>query len=60
MGKKINMIGFRSGRLTAISMSDRSKNSILYWDCQCSCGNKTTVWGSIFGKDSLEAVGAYF
>lgn len=39
--------GFRSGKLTAISVSHRKTTDcggvLTYWNCKCDCGNESTV-----------------
>ena len=46
MGKIINEIGNKYGRLTVISKSDQTKSRHTYWNCLCDCGNMTTVSGT--------------
>lgn len=39
MGKKLNLIGQRFGRLTVIK--EHKKGTNYYWICRCDCGNIT-------------------
>lgn len=41
MGKRIDMVGQRFGRLTVIRFEGRSKNHVSMWRCLCDCGNET-------------------
>lgn len=42
MGKKLDLIGQRFGRLTVIG-KDEIKNHRQYWLCRCDCGNEKIV-----------------
>jgi len=46
MGKIINLIGQRFGRLVVISKADSEKNGHTRWNCICDCGGTTTVRSS--------------
>lgn len=43
MGKKVDLIGRLFGRLTVIAFAENKRSkvgaSIIFWKCQCSCGN---------------------
>ena len=39
MGKKIELIGQRFGKLTVIEETSERKNKSVVWKCQCDCGN---------------------
>ena len=47
MPKNIDLTGQKYGRLTAISSvgirQESSKKIIIYWNCQCDCGNIVLV-----------------
>ena len=40
---KFDLKGQQFGRLTVISFAGTDKNGKALWNCQCECGNKTTV-----------------
>ena len=44
MAKKINMLGYTSGKLTVIK--EAQANNGAYWECQCECGKTIIVRGS--------------
>jgi len=44
--KVIRLEGKTFGTLTVIDRAKNSKQGATRWNCQCSCGNKTTVTGS--------------
>ena len=41
--KMIDLTGKRFGKLTVIKRNTENKNRHVYWNCQCDCGNITTV-----------------
>lgn len=44
MGRFINLTGQRFGRLKVISLNSKgAKNKPAIWNCQCDCGNLTSV-----------------
>jgi hypothetical protein len=45
MPKKIDMLGFVSGRLTVIDAAEISKRGEYRWVCKCLCGNFSVVPG---------------
>lgn len=45
MPKRLDLVGQRFGRLTALSF-DRIEKRISFWNCICDCGKKITVNGS--------------
>lgn len=45
MGNVKDLTGQRFGKLTVIGIGTRKNNAIV-WECQCDCGNVTTVRGS--------------
>lgn len=46
MPKLIDLSGRRFGRLTVIKRAE-SNHKEVYWVCQCDCGNRKTVRGSL-------------
>ncbi len=43
MGKKIDLVGRKFGKLTVLEECSRSKNGSIKWLCECECGNKAIV-----------------
>ena len=44
MGKPLNLIGQRFGRLLVIEKTEqRVENGSIVWKCRCDCGNETSV-----------------
>lgn len=43
MGKKINLIGRRFGRLVVCKEAGKTKNGIYKWLCKCDCGGSATI-----------------
>lgn len=46
MGKKIDLVGQRFGRLSVIEEAGRDKRGKVLWECQCDCGNRVIVSSS--------------
>ena len=46
MGRKIDMVGKKYGRLTVIKENGMTKHGNAKWDCLCECGNIVNVVGS--------------
>lgn len=53
---KINMIGWKCGKLTVIDALPR-KNKHTYWKCQCECGTETEVEGSSLRRGRIKSCG---
>lgn len=43
MPNRIDMTGWRFGRLAVVSPTTPTKGSLLRWNCICDCGKQTTV-----------------
>lgn len=43
MGKKLNLVGQRFGKLTVLADSGRRMSGNVVWICRCDCGNITNV-----------------
>jgi len=43
MPRKINEIGNRYGQLIVIKEAKSKVKNVVFWTCQCECGNKTNV-----------------
>src|SRR6185437_6387943 len=45
MRELVGMVGRRFGRLTVLRRSP-NRNRLVYWECQCDCGQLTVVRGT--------------
>ena len=52
-----DLTGRRFGRLTVIGM--HRKNGIIYWDCQCDCGNTKSVPRTSLTKGYTRSCGCF-
>ena len=43
MANKINIIGQRFGKLTAVRPTDVRHNGYIVWECKCDCGKTALV-----------------
>ena len=57
MPKKIEMIGRKFGRLTVIEEATWDKRRDKRYVCECECGNKVTVLGSLLRKGHTQSCG---
>ena len=59
MGKLIDEVGKKYGRLTVLSRSEeyKKKTTRAYWVCQCECGNTTVVSGAHLRRGSIQSCG---
>lgn len=56
MGKRMDLVGQKFGRLTVVSFAEvRNKNS--YWNCICECGNKVQVLGCNLKRGHTKSCG---
>ena len=63
MGKFVNMVGLRFGRLTVVKRSDdyvrpSGKHSVM-WECLCDCGNIVNVLGESLRRGATVSCGCY-
>lgn len=56
MGKKINLLGQRFGRLLVIDEAS-SRNGQAYWICQCDCGTIKEIRGSHLRNGKIVSCG---
>ena len=56
MGKRIEMVGKRFGRLVVIKESKKSGRSI-YWKCKCDCGNFKIIQGRHLRSGDIKSCG---
>jgi len=60
MGRKLNLIGQKFGRLLVVSKSQKTDSSgNLHWDCVCECGNKKIVVGFSLIQGATTSCGCY-
>ena len=60
MGKKIDLIGQRFGKLVVIKENPiKTKQGSIRWDCQCDCGNITTVSSDNLRQGRTVSCGCY-
>lgn len=57
VGKKLNLIGKRFGRLLVLKESMLHKRGKIFWECICDCGNKTTVVGVSLKNGNTKSCG---
>ena len=53
----LNLIGLKSGRLTVIEKSHKSKDKNTIWKCLCNCGNYTYVRASALKRGAIKSCG---
>ena len=60
MGKTIDIIGKKFGKLTTLKLIRRDKNYIATWLCKCDCGNTKEVSRSNLISNSIKSCGCLF
>lgn len=58
MGKLIDMVGMKFGRLTIVSRAD-NHGTRAAWNCICDCGNKVTLNGKQIRSGHTKSCGCY-
>jgi len=54
----IDEVGNRYGRLLVLKRAENKKNNNkAYWECQCDCGNKCIVMGTLLRKGNTQSCG---
>jgi len=53
----IDLVGKRFGKLTVISKGITDKNSRLYWNCLCDCGNEVSKLGLLLRDGRTKSCG---
>jgi hypothetical protein len=56
----IDMTGFKSNRWTVVSKAEKplgAKQSGVFWNCVCECGNKVVVYGQTIRKEKSKSCG---
>lgn len=59
MGKSINLIGGKFGRLTVIQEAGREKFGEILWLCKCDCGNEKITSSSRLRNGKCTSCGCY-
>lgn len=59
MGKRIDLLGQRFGRLTVIEETDKRVNGSVLWKCRCDCGNETLVRSNHLRRGGVLSCGCY-
>lgn len=57
MGKLVNEVGNRYGRLIVVERAGSTEANKALWRCQCDCGNTTTVIGSKLRDGEVKSCG---
>lgn len=57
MGKKLNLIKKRFGRLLVLKESGRGKQGQVLWECICDCGNVVVVKGDLLMNGHTKSCG---
>lgn len=59
MGKKVEMIGRRFGRLIVLDEDKRDPHGIIYYKCQCDCGTEKIIKGTSLRAGVTVSCGCY-
>jgi hypothetical protein len=59
MGKKVEMIGRRFGRVIVLSEDKRDSQGIIYYKCLCDCGNQKIIKGTNLRAGITKSCGCY-
>ena len=59
MGKKVEMIGKRFGRLLVISEDKRDSSGTIHYKCLCDCGNEKIIKGYSLRCGLTQSCGCY-
>jgi hypothetical protein len=59
MGKIIDIVGERFGRLIVLSPAPRSKDNKTMWLCKCDCGKQKEVIGGNLKNGTTKSCGCY-
>lgn len=55
-----NLVGMKFGRLTVLSLSEKSETAhTFYWKCLCDCGKETLVLGTSLKSGNTVSCGCY-
>ena len=61
MGKRLDLVGQRFGRLTVVSLNEEvsKQKKGSYWNCKCDCGNEKVVWSRHLKSGDTTSCGCY-
>ncbi len=59
MGKFIEMVGKKFGRLSVLERDSTGNNGAVTWKCRCDCGNIVSVNGSALRNGHTSSCGCY-
>lgn len=59
MGRRIDLLGQRFGRLTVIEETNRRANGSILWKCKCDCGNTVLVRSNHLRRGGVLSCGCY-
>ena len=51
---KLNLVGFKSGKLIVVSMTEDRINRCVVWRCSCDCGGFKNVLGYLLKKKAVK------
>lgn len=57
MGKPLDLLNKKFGRLLVIEKTDKRRNGLIIWKCQCDCGNIIEVQGSSLTNGNTKSCG---
>jgi hypothetical protein len=60
MGKFIDLIGQKFGRLLVIGLSGKNRHGQYLWSCKCNCGNIKTIIGNSLLVGRTQSCGCLF
>lgn len=55
--KKLDLKGFKSGRLTGIKPIGKDKNNSVLWECLCDCGNTAILRAALLKNGHTKSCG---
>lgn len=59
MGRRIDLLGQRFGRLTVIEETNQRANGSILWKCRCDCGNTVLVRSNHLRRGGVLSCGCY-
>lgn len=59
MGRFINLVGMKYGRLSVMERVENDKNGRVRWKCECECGNQTIVRANALRQGHIVSCGCY-
>lgn len=57
MGKKLDLVGQRFGRLVVLSKAEENSHGRTRFNCQCDCGNAKIAIGSLLNNGGVRSCG---